>query len=121
VRVLIVDGSARVRTRLADRLTAARVEVLEAADMREAQRAIGAFAPDAVLLDVHLDAETGVAALARVRQLASRAIIVALTNEATEVHRRECIRHGADFFFDKSVDFDRAVELVIDASMTRSS
>lgn len=88
--------------------------------MREALHASESCVPDAILLDVHLDAETGIAALARLRQLAPRAVIVALTNEASDVHRRECIRHGADFFFDKSRDFDRAVEVVADACMTRS-
>jgi DNA-binding NarL/FixJ family response regulator len=118
VRVLIVDASARVRTRLAQRLTAAGVEVAEAADLNRALASV--VSSDAVILDVHLDADTGISGLTRLRQSAPTALIVVLTNEVSEHHRRECVRYGADFFLDKSRDFDRAVELVRRAAKPRS-
>jgi CheY-like chemotaxis protein len=111
--VLIVDGSARIRARLAERLAGEAAEIVEADSITASLAAVAFAAPDAILLDVHLDAGMGVTGLARLREAAPVAIIVALTNEANDIHERECVRHGADFFFDKSKDFDRAVELVI--------
>lgn len=125
MRVLIVDGSARIRARLAQRVAwavaDAPVAIDEAADVSEAARMASAATPDAIVLDVHLDAAAGTAGLARLRRLAPDATIVALTNEASDVHRRECIRYGADFFLDKSYDFDRAVELLVSRHVTPKS
>jgi DNA-binding response OmpR family regulator len=112
VKVLILDGDARIRARLADRLTSEGADVVEATALAHAI-ALTFVAMDAVLLDVHLDAHTGVAGVAKVRAAAPHAVIVVLTNEAGEVHRQECLRHGADAFFDKSTEFDRAVEFVL--------
>jgi CheY-like chemotaxis protein len=112
VKVLILDGDARIRARLAERLLGEGAEVVEATAFADAI-ALAFAAMDAVLLDVHLDAHTGVAAVARVRAVAPHVLIVVLTNEAGDVHRQECLRHGADAFFDKSTEFDRAVEFVL--------
>jgi DNA-binding response OmpR family regulator len=112
VKVLVVDGSALIRARLSAELEARAIEVVEAAFMAQALILAQATAFDAVLLDVHLDEDAGVIGLSRLRMVAPYAIIVVLTNEANEVHRRECIKHGADFFLDKSKDFLHAVDLV---------
>lgn len=115
VKVLVLDGDARIRARLSERLQSEAAEVVEADALVRALSLLAAGAVDAVLLDVHLDAGTGVSAVRRVRAAAPRARIVVLTNEVGEVHRQECLRHGADAFFDKSTEFDRAVELVLRA------
>ena len=108
--VLLVEGSARVRARLAERLTP-HASVVEAADVAEALRAIAVAPPDVVVIDIHLDVDTGIAALRRLRKEAPGASLVVLTNEADEVHREECTRHGADAFLDKSLEFEALLEL----------
>jgi DNA-binding NarL/FixJ family response regulator len=113
VRVLIVERSARIRVRLAERLAPGAVEIVEAESLTEAMAAVRTAPPDAVLVDVHLDAGVGISGLKRLRAAASGATIVVLTNDVSELQRRECLRHGADHFFDKSREFDRAVELVL--------
>lgn len=119
VTVLIVEGSARVRARLAERLRASGVHVLEAADVRAGLRTAAASTPSAVVFDVHL--EGGLVGLTQLRRAAPKASIVVLTNESNDVHRDECLRHGADAFLDKSRDFERALELVLDAARMTSS
>jgi two-component system, NarL family, response regulator DevR len=109
--LLVIDGSARVRARLAERLGVA-FAVEEAADLRSALTTIAASPPDVVVIDVHLDADTGLPGIVLLRKELPRACIVVLTNEANDVHRRECLLHGADFFLDKSREFDRIAELV---------
>jgi DNA-binding NarL/FixJ family response regulator len=119
VRILIVDGSARVRARLAERLKPHATLIGEAAELNDALIAAEIACPDAVIVDVHVDVDMGIAGLRRLRRAVPDATIVVLTNEATEFHRGECVRAGADFFFDKSVDFDRAVEVVAARSVRR--
>ena len=66
--------------------------------------------------------EPAIDGLIRLRHFASQAMIVVLTNETDELVRTECIRKGADFFFDKSRDFERAVEAVVRfSSVTQTS
>jgi two-component system, NarL family, response regulator DevR len=111
--LLVIEGSARVRARLVERLAAV-FSVDAASDLGAAFASIEATPPDAVVLDIHLDANTGIPALIRLRKTLPHACIVVLTNEANEVHRRECLHHGADFFLDKSREFDLIAELVRD-------
>lgn len=126
--MLILDGDARIRARLAAALDEALAEargsaptdVIEASTLPEALACAPIEGIAVIFVDVHVDAQTGVGAVARLRARAPDALIVVLTNEAGEVHRRECIRHGADAFFDKSKEFDHAVELV-GRRMTRTS
>lgn len=118
MRALIIEGNPRIRARLAERLAPHGVAVLDAQDLPTAMEALATLVPDAILVDVHLDARTGRDAVSRLRRAAPNALLVVLTNEASDVHRAECMRHGADQFFDKSKDFDRAVELVLER-MTR--
>jgi DNA-binding NarL/FixJ family response regulator len=113
VRVLIVDASAGIRARIAARLKAASAEVVEAANGDEALEMAESAAPDVIVLDIHLDASTGIPALVRLDRASPGARIVVLTNEAGEIVRRECLRHGAEAFFDKSREFDRAIELIL--------
>jgi DNA-binding response OmpR family regulator len=113
VVVLLVDEGAGVRARLRERIARPGTEVHEANDGIEAQAIAVSTKLDVIVLDVHVRAETGLGMLARLRESARCAVIIVLTNEATDVHRRECLRHGADHFFDKSREFDAAVELVL--------
>jgi DNA-binding response OmpR family regulator len=113
VRVLVVDACERVRARLRGRLHAAGASVLEAATLHDALAMVVEFRTDAILLDIHLDASTGIDGLVELRRAAPGATIAVLTNEANEIHRQECIRRGADLFFDKSSEFDQAVESVL--------
>jgi CheY-like chemotaxis protein len=116
VKVLVVDDSRAVRTRLAEMIR----EVAGVADVSEAADAAGALAqlhrvrPHLVVLDVHLPDESGLQLLPKLRANhgGELPMIVVLTNDASEYHRRECVARGADAFFDKSSEFDQVVALV---------
>jgi two-component system response regulator DesR len=88
------------------------VEVLEASDPEAALSVLSGTTVDLVLLDVHLVQGSGLELIRRIRQRAPRIVSIVLTNEASEHHRRECLNHGADFFFDKSRHFERAAAVV---------
>ena len=124
VRVLIVDRSARVRSRLGERFADEGFLVLNAPDASTAVELLGRAPVTAIVLDLHVgpSQEPAIDGLIRLRHFASQAMIVVLTNETDELVRTECIRKGADFFFDKSRDFERAVEAVVRfSSVTQTS
>ena len=111
MKVLIVDASPRVRSRLAERF---------AEDALAAVAADGTLA--AIVFDLHVDGVPGIEVLAELRRAVPNAVVVVLTNETHELNRIACLGHGADFFFDKAREFERAVEVIARfASTTRSS
>jgi DNA-binding NarL/FixJ family response regulator len=116
VRVLVVDDSIAVRARVAAmiREVVGVSAVDEAGDGDEAIASARARRADLVVLDIHMPQRDGFAALPRLKALAPAPIVMVLTNDPSERHRRRCVLLGADLFFDKSKHFDRALEIVTD-------
>ncbi len=74
---------------------------------------------DVVVLDIHMPGADGFAALPRLKGLASPPVVVVMTNDPSERHRRRCVSLGADFFFDKSRHFDQAIEAIAELARRR--
>jgi DNA-binding NarL/FixJ family response regulator len=122
VRVIVVDDSPVVRVRLVNLLSEAggvRV-VAEAWDGFEAVRLVRLHAPDAVILDLNLPGMSGLEVLAIVKREPLPPVVIVLTNHPLERYRAECLRNGADFFFDKSNDFDRVIAAVVSVAPLKS-
>jgi two-component system response regulator DevR len=114
VRVLVVDDSAWVRARLVSMLAEVRgVDVLGAPDADTAWNELQAGSFDLVILDIHMPGENGLSFLPRIKALPAPPWVVALTTDPSGHHRRECLARGAEFFFDKSKEFDRVLDVVI--------
>lgn len=114
MKVLVVDDSDAIRARLVARL----LEV-PGADVHEAARADDALAlcramhVDAVLLDLHMPGKWGLAIVASLKALNPPPLVVVMTGHPTEHHRRSSLAAGADYFFDKSHEFERALEVLV--------
>jgi len=123
VRVLVVDDSVAVRARLASmiREVCGVAIVHEAGDGDEAILAAREHGADLVVLDIHMPQRDGFEALPRLKALAPPPIVMVLTNDPSERHRRRCVLLGADLFFDKSRHFDRALEIVTDLAREYAS
>ena len=96
------------------------IVVAEAWDGRDAVRLARFHAPDAVVLDLNLPGIGGLEVLALLKAEPSPPVVIILTNHALARYRAACLRRGADFFFDKSVDFDRVVGAVASVATSRS-
>ncbi len=94
--------------------------VAEAWDGVEAIRLVRFHAPDAVVLDLNLPGMSGLEVLAVLKAEPAPPLVVILTNHAQARYRAACLRAGADFFFDKSVDFDRVGFAVASAATSKS-
>jgi len=65
-----------------------------------------------VVLDNAFPVGTGLDIISNIKAEASETIIIMLTNYPHEKVKRRAIQLGADYFFDKSIEFENAVCIV---------
>lgn len=108
MRVYIVDDSPAVRARLIKMLTDQKgIEVIgHTGDANEALQAIRRQKPDALILAMHVHGGHGMDLLKSIRQEQPKLTIVILTNRAYDQSRERCWQAGANYFFDKSSEFE---------------
>jgi CheY-like chemotaxis protein len=115
VRILVVDDSTAVRTRVAALLASGipHAQVFQARDGDEALELARAQRADVVVLDLHLPRKGGLKVLAALKAAPVAPRVLVLTADPTEPHRRACLALGADAFLDKATDSARMVEIVL--------
>ncbi len=105
MRILVVDDSIAVRSRVVFRLREAGHEVVgEAGDAEAALRMARLRDPEAVVLDLRLPGRSGLDILPELKASGRGPLVLVLTNAAHA--RGRCLALGADFFLDKSSAFD---------------
>lgn len=68
--------------------------------------------PDVVTLDILLDQGTGFDVLEQVKTPAQPPTVIVLTNYPYPQYRAKYLSAGADYFFDKSTEFDSALSVL---------
>jgi two-component system, NarL family, response regulator DevR len=115
LRVFVVEGSGLVRQRLAARIEppVGKAQVVgEAEDVEMALRGIEASAPEVVILDLRLADSLGIELLHALRDRTDSIVTIVLTNHSSHVFREASIMAGADYFFDKTTEFDVAMDTI---------
>ncbi|HEY3595766.1 MAG TPA: response regulator [Polyangiaceae bacterium] len=114
MKVLIIDDSMIVRDRLTEALRelGSVDEMRGVADVSGALLALHELAPDLVILDLHLAGGSGFDVLPHLKKREPRPLIVVLTNHAGVEYADRCRQLGADYFFDKSAEYERALEVI---------
>jgi DNA-binding NarL/FixJ family response regulator len=109
IRVLLVDDSVIVRERLTLLLSdLPHVEVVgEVDDAPQALELIRRRKPDVVILDIHLPHGSGLELLPDIKREFPAMTVIMLTNYPYPQYRAKCLANGADFFFDKSTEFQK--------------
>src|SRR5215212_5725126 len=122
-KVLLVDDSRLVRQRLQALIgDLPDVEIVgNAGRVTEAIRKIRDLRPQIVVLDIALLDGNGLQVLEAVRKL-RRTLprIIMLTNLAHQAYRDKCLKLGAEYFFDKSAQFEEAVDVIRELSRVPS-
>jgi DNA-binding NarL/FixJ family response regulator len=114
MKVLIVDDSAIMRERLKTMIS----EIMELENISQAEdvpEAISSFQklnPEVVILDIRMPGGSGIDVLQQVKKATKPPLVIVLTNYPYPQYRRKCIEAGADFFFDKSTEFDKVTEVL---------
>jgi DNA-binding NarL/FixJ family response regulator len=111
LRVFLVEDSPEVRNLLIDYLhVSGDIEIVGYADTEdEAVAAILAEPVDAVIVDLKLRDGGGMAVIQRLRaaKLVHPPILIVFTNHPQPAIRERAKILGADYFFDKSIDYER--------------
>jgi DNA-binding NarL/FixJ family response regulator len=89
--------------------------VLLAADPEAAMALVREHQPDAVLLDVDLAGEDGLALVPQVRAAAPGAAVIVFSS-ASRASAQAAARSGADAFVAKGTDVDEVLDLLVSAS-----
>lgn len=106
--VLIVDDSYLIIERLTDMLSELETigDITHALSGMDALEILQSRTPDVILLDINLPDTNGVELLRIVKEKYPGIIIIMLTNQANDYYRQLCMKLGADYFADKSEDFE---------------
>lgn len=112
--ILVVDDCGPLRTRLVDRLRSidgvARVH--ETSSIAETRSYLARGWADVFVLDIALEDGSGLDVLRELRRRPQPAAIIMLTNHASLFYRHNALAAGADFFLDKSTEFEALTEIV---------
>jgi two-component system response regulator DevR len=116
VKVFVVEDSAPVRERIITMLEEITTVELagEAAGVPEAIDGIARTSPDAVIVDLMLADGNGIDVLQAIARQGFKAKTIVLTNYPTDEFFRKCMETGADYFLDKTIDFDRVKDILED-------
>jgi DNA-binding NarL/FixJ family response regulator len=113
IKVFIADDSLIVREHLVTMLDElAGIEIVgQAENVTEAIGAIQRLCPDVVILDIRMPGGSGIDVLQNIKQNEAAPIVIILTNYPYPGYRQKCLQAGADFFLDKSTEFDQIPKL----------
>jgi DNA-binding NarL/FixJ family response regulator len=112
--ILIVDDSLiiteRLQTMLKELDNTGAVE--SAGDYPLAVQSLKRAPFDIVCLDINLPGKSGIELLRHVKTVYPRIIVIMLTNRSGDYYRTICKSLGADYFMDKSIEFDNVPLLI---------
>jgi len=125
MKVFIADDSRAVVKRLADLLEEVPGAQLlgQASDVPETVQAVQKLRPDVLILDLQMPRGTGLDVLHAIRVDQPHLYVLICTNDAYPQVRDECFAAGANFFLDKSAEFEKIPAILRELihSKTKSS
>jgi DNA-binding NarL/FixJ family response regulator len=114
MRILIADDSVIVRERLIGLLSELQgIEFIgQAEDAMEARILAAKLRPDVAILDLRMPKGSGAEVLLDLKKLDPAPRVIMLTNYPQAENRKKCMDGGADYFFDKSTEFQTVVAVL---------
>jgi DNA-binding NarL/FixJ family response regulator len=114
MRILIADDSLVIQNRLikmVSQIHNAKV-VGMAKNGDEAITSIQKLKPDLVILDLRMPKVNGFDVIRNIKKNNLSTIVLVLTSFATIPHRELCKQLGVEYFFDKTTEFEQAIEVI---------
>ncbi|HEX2869465.1 MAG TPA: response regulator transcription factor [Ignavibacteriales bacterium] len=122
-KAAIADDSELIRQRMIRKLERIpEIELLwQTGDGRMAFEWFLRKTPDIMILDVQMPSMTGIEILQRLRpEKPGKTIFIVLTNDPAPIVKKKCLEAGADYFFDKTTEFDRIFEVIRSVSQNNT-
>ncbi len=110
----IVDDSDIIRERIVQRISKCdKLEIVWEADtVEKTYGCCASFEPSVLILDIQLPDGSGIDILERIKTDNPGVKVIMLTNYPSLPFRKKCVAAGADYFFDKSTEFDKVFEVL---------
>jgi DNA-binding NarL/FixJ family response regulator len=114
MKVFLVEDSAPLCERLIEIIEAEgeHAVVGQAANYDDAVHGITATCPDVGIFDIKLERGNGIEALAEAKRRLPQLVGIVMSNYASPQHVKASADAGAQFFLDKSADFERINEIL---------
>ncbi len=114
MKVLIVDDSAIVQERLMSMLENQKgIQIVgQALNGVEALKFIKQNKPHAVILDIRMPGGNGIDVLKEIKNIDQEIKVIMFTNYPYSQYRTKCLKSGADYFLDKSAEFNKIPEII---------
>lgn len=108
MNVLVVDDSKIIRDRLVNLLSGIKgVEtVAQAENAKIAMSTYRTIRPEVLILDIRMRGVNGIELLKQIKNEQHASKVIMLTNFPYPQYKKKCIEAGADYFLDKSTEFD---------------
>ena len=125
LRIAIVEDSEIIVSRLKQMFSSiSNVELAgEAKSVRTAFQLVSNEQPDVVVLDIQLQdavpSMNGITLLAMVKLNFPHIKVIMLTNSSEEVYKNRCVALGVNYFFDKSIEFEKVPEAISEIIKTK--
>ncbi len=87
-------------------------EIFVCTKYEEALRLINEVQPQIILLDIHLDKDSGLDMLTYIRKNFPVIKVIMVTNKASKYYRNLCKKIGSHGFVDKSEEFEKIPEII---------
>ncbi|MBK6444417.1 MAG: response regulator transcription factor [Bacteroidetes bacterium] len=114
LKVLIADDSPIIVQRIRDLISDMEFvsSIGYANDGRETLALVEYMNPDVVILDIKMPGLNGLQVLDEIRKQQNHVKVILFTNHTDEYFKTQCLQRGADFFLDKSTDFELIPEIL---------
>ena len=109
MKVLIVDDSPVIRERLEFMLS----EIPDIDFVSKAENELEAISllhklnPEVIIIDMQMPGGSGIDLLRKIKKEQHSPLVVVLTNLSDSQYRTKCMAAKADYFFDKSTEFEK--------------
>lgn len=114
LKIFIVDDAVSIRASLIKMLSNLDyIEIIAEADsIKTAKDLLTTLRPDLTLLDLNLPDGSGYDILNLIKKSNHSHTVIILTNYSAENYKKKALNEGADYFFDKSTEFEKVIEVI---------
>ena len=121
MKLLIVDDSEFIRETLVKLLKPVKFldTIYMGKDVNEGIELVTKLRPDVVILDIRMPKGQGFDVLDAAKKLVPAPVVIMLTNYTIDQYRQKAFSKGADYFFDKSAEFEKVIEIIEDLAVNK--
>ena len=114
MKLFIVEDSAIIRGRIMAMVSMLdNIEIAgSSGETIESMNMIRTLHPDIVILDIRLKGGSGIDLLQEIKDEFPEILVIMLTNYPYAQYQRRCFELGADYFFDKSREFEKIIDVL---------